>query len=109
MGFLVVDVAHRELRFEGDRERFRVPADALLSCEVEKSVFSSSAKPTAPGYFLVTLRAPLAGGVWESPVAPIVGGSIFRSKARQQAAKSLQAKIQALRPIAVTIESNLDS
>lgn len=101
MGFLAVDAARRELRFEGDKERFRVPVDALLSCEVEKSVFSSSAKPTAPGYFLVTLRAPSAGGVWEAPVSPIVGGSIFRSKARQRAARSLHAKIKALRPVAV--------
>ena len=101
MGFLEVDIARRELRFEGDKERFRVPVDALLSCEVEKSVFSSSAKPTAPGYFMVTLRAPLAGGVWEAPVSVIVGGSIFRSKSRQRAAESLHAQIKALRPVAV--------
>lgn len=104
IGFLAVDAVRRELRFEGDKERFCVPVDALLSCEVEKSVFSSSAKPTAPGYFMVTLRASSAGGVWEAPVSPIVGGSIFRSRARQLAAKSLRAKIKALRPVAVTME-----
>ena len=111
MGFLAVDVAHREIRFEGDKERFRVPVDALVSCEVEKSLFSSSAKPTAPGYFMVVLRVPLPGGLWEAPVSPIVGGSIFRSKSRQRAAESLQAKIKALRPVALTTdgESNLDS
>jgi hypothetical protein len=33
--FLYVDVENRELLFEGNRERWRMPAQAITSCEVE--------------------------------------------------------------------------
>jgi hypothetical protein len=103
-GLLVVDTARREIRYEGDKQRFCVPADALLSCNVEKTLFSASAKPTAPGVFLVVLRAPLNGNIWEAPIAPVVPRSIFNSKARQRAAEALQDKILALRPASISAE-----
>lgn len=106
IGFLTVDAPQREIRFEGDKERYRIPADALLSCDVEKSVFTSSAKPTAPGYFMVVLRAQTASGIWEAPVSPSVSKSIFNSKSRLQAAEALQAKIKALHPATVIAESD---
>jgi len=34
-GFLLVDPAGRRILFEGLRERMRIPADALISCDVE--------------------------------------------------------------------------
>jgi hypothetical protein len=106
-GFLVVDAQRREIRFEGDKERYRIPADALLSCEVEKSVLTSTAKPTAPGYFMVVLRAQSTSGVWEAPVSPRGFNSIFNSKARLRAANALQAKIKALKPANATSEKTL--
>ncbi|HEU5397561.1 MAG TPA: DUF3592 domain-containing protein [Verrucomicrobiae bacterium] len=98
MGFLVVDADRREIRFEGDKERYRIPVDALVSCDVEKSALSSAAKSKAPGYFMVVLRAATASGMWEAPVAPLVASSLFRSKARRRAAEALQARIQSLAP-----------
>jgi Protein of unknown function (DUF3592) len=100
-GLLTVDASRREIRFEGDKERYRIPVDALLSCDVQKSVFLAIAKPTAPGYFMVVLQAQTASGVWEAPVAPTTSGSIFKSKARQQAAEALHKKIMALHPAMV--------
>ena len=100
-GFLVVDAARREIRFEGDNERYRIPVDALLSCDVVKSVFLSTAKPTAPGYFMVVLQVQTASGMFEAPVAPTTSGSIFGSKARQQAAEALRQRIMALHPAMV--------
>gem|GEM_PF-6731449 len=105
-GFLVVDAMRREIRFEGDKERYHIPADALLSCEVEKSVFSSTAKPTAPGYFMVVLRAQSASGTWEAPVSPRGLNSVFNSKGRLRAANMLKAKIKALKPANVVAESH---
>lgn len=103
MGFLVVDSAQREIRFEGDKERFRVPVDALRSFEIEKTTMIANAKPNAPGNFMVVLRAQSGESVWEAPVTPITGGSIFRSKTRQQAAEALKAKILALKPITASV------
>src|SRR5439155_10658453 len=34
-GFLLVDAERRQLLFEGDKQRYRIPADAILSCDVE--------------------------------------------------------------------------
>jgi hypothetical protein len=34
-GFLFVDTKGRQLLFEGDQQRYRIPAEAILSCEVE--------------------------------------------------------------------------
>jgi hypothetical protein len=100
-GFLIVDAARREIRFEGDQERYRVPVDALLSCDVVKSVFLAGAKPNAPGYFMVVLRAQTGSGVLEAPVAPQASNNIFDSKTRQRAAEALQKKIMALHPAMV--------
>lgn len=97
-GFLTVDASRREIRFEGDKERYRIPVDALLSCDIVKSVYLSTAKPTAPGYFMVVLQAQTASGVLDAPVAPTTSGSIFKSKARQQAADALRKRIMALHP-----------
>ena len=105
-GLLTVDTARREIRFEGDNERYCIPVDALLSCDVEKSVFTSNAKPTAPGYFMVVLRVQTDSGIWEAPLAPSAATSIFNSKSRQRAAEALQAKIKALSPALVTGETS---
>lgn len=103
-GLLLVDPVRREIRFEGDNERYCIPADALLSCDVGKSVFTSAAKPTAPGYFMVVLRAQTNSGIWEAPVAPWISTSIFNSNSRKRAAEALQAKIKALNPVMLTKE-----
>lgn len=35
IGLFVIDHDKRELRFEGDRKRYRIPFDAVTACEVE--------------------------------------------------------------------------
>jgi hypothetical protein len=49
IGLLLVDQARREVRFEGDKERWRVPAASITSCEVEKFVHGRGA--VRPGSF----------------------------------------------------------
>jgi hypothetical protein len=100
VGFLAVDAQRREIRFEGDRERYRVPADALQSCELVKSLLTSTARPNAPGTWLVVLRASGESGIWEAPLAPrlVNENRVIRGKVGQKAAQELQAKIKALLP-----------
>jgi hypothetical protein len=38
-GLLLLDEAKREVLFEGDRERFRIPADAITYCVLEREEF----------------------------------------------------------------------
>ena len=103
IGFLTVDAQRREVRFEGDKERYRIPADALLSCELEKSFYARSAKQDAPGIWLAVIRASGPAGVWEAPVAPhLISGRVI-SKAQQRAAQELQTKIKTLRTAAQAI------
>ena len=101
IGFLTVDVHRGEIRFEGDKERYRVPAGALRSCTLEKSLLTAAARPDAPGIWLVVIRAYGESGIWEAPVALRLNGSaIYRTKKRKKAAEALLAKIKALLPAA---------
>jgi hypothetical protein len=45
-GFLCVDQERRQLLFEGDKNRYRIPAEAVRSCEVE--VMNPSESRSAP-------------------------------------------------------------
>jgi hypothetical protein len=99
IGFLAVDVPGREIRFEGDKERYRIPAAALKSCTLEKSLLTSAARPNAPGIWLVVIRAFGESEIWEAPVAPRLNSSVlYGSKLRKRAAEALQSKIKALLP-----------
>src|SRR5262249_41893411 len=63
-GFLKIDPARRCLTFEGILERYRIPADAITSCEVEPIL-------PAENFYAVVLRCLCQGegGVveWELP------------------------------------------
>ena len=98
IGFLTVDTARREIRFEGDRERYRIPADSLLSCRLEKSFYTSTARPNAPGLWLVVIRAAGPGAAWEAPVIPRLYKRRNSTMVRLKAAEGLLNKIRAIAP-----------
>lgn len=98
VGFLIVDTQRREIRFEGDRERYRIPANALYSCELEKSFHTSTAQIKAPGRWLAVVRAAGRNGPWEAPFFPRLIDGPLRAKRRLQAIEELQKKIQSLIP-----------
>ena len=98
IGFLAVDDRRREIRFEGDKERYRIPADAIRSCELEKSFLSATARANAPGTWLVILRAAGPDGAWEAPFGPRVRTGRTFSKTQANAARELQARIKTLLP-----------
>jgi len=98
IGFLRVDTARREILFEGDRERYRIPADALISCELVKTHYTPTAPPNAPGFWLVLVRAAGPDGVWEAPIAPRLYKRRATTKARLLVAEALQKKIKHMMP-----------
>lgn len=98
IGFLTVDAQRREIRFEGDKERYRIPAEALRSCELEKSFFMEAARPNAAGIWLAVIRASGKSGPWEAPVNAGAGIGRNSTKLKKRAAQDLQARIQALLP-----------
>jgi hypothetical protein len=97
IGFLAVDTERREIRFEGDKERYRIPAEAIISCELAKSVLLSTAKPNAPGFWMAVIRAWDQSGSWEAPIAPRLSNSLlWGGGARKKLAEDLQIRINAL-------------
>ena len=70
MGFLLVDDERRELRFEGDRERWQIPGDAVTRCAIELMPSPTNA---ADGMYVVVVRGQGAEGEWELPIVPRTG------------------------------------
>jgi hypothetical protein len=97
IGFLAVDTERREIRFEGDKERYRIPAEAIVSCELAKSVLLSTARPDAPGFWMAVIRAWDQSGIWEAPIAPRLSNSLlWGGRSRKRIAEDLQIRINAL-------------
>jgi hypothetical protein len=61
IGFLKIDRRAREITFEGDRERYRIGAESITSCDLE-----SFGRSFRSYYFIVVLRANTAAGPWET-------------------------------------------
>ena len=97
IGLLVVDKARHEIRFEGDQERWRVPAASITSCEIEKYVQGQGAGATR--IFYVVLRATRREGFWEAPLRERRGHGLLSSK-RKKLATRLAAAIQEIRAVA---------
>ncbi len=66
-GFLQIDARRRELRFEGDVERYRIPIDAIQNCQLAN--YSVSAGRTRIEYWVVVIQANSPKGPWEAPIA----------------------------------------
>jgi hypothetical protein len=98
IGFLAVDTPRREILFEGDKERYRIPVEAIQSCELEKSYYSATARANAPCIWFVVLRGYAKNGIWEAPIVPRCLNGRVSSKRRQRASQELQAKIKAMMP-----------
>lgn len=82
VGLLVVDRGRREIRFEGDKERYRIPAAAIMSAEIETYLFGNH----TPMFFTV-LHARQKQGVWEAPIRERRGAGGLKKKQRVSAEK----------------------
>jgi hypothetical protein len=90
-----VDKARREVVFEGDKERWRIPAAAILSCEVEFFVEGRGSHAATKIYYVV-LRARHPAQFWEAPIRERTGTGIFRAGRRKKAAERLCESIRSL-------------
>lgn len=96
VGFLQVDGDYRELLFEGNAERWRLPAQAILSCTVEGTDRLPGGS-TLTGYYAV-LR--MREGEWpvEIPIAPRGSweGRYIRKDRRRDVATQLCRRIESI-------------
>src|SRR5262249_52957325 len=101
-GLLKVDPASRSVLFEGDHERWRIPAASLISAEVESYRPAGSIEGhEGEAYYVTTIRATVGGGTWEAPVSKC--HVEFRPKdnaLRESNARALRDQIRTLLPAA---------
>lgn len=94
VGLIVVDRQKHEIRFEGDKERWRIPAAAIQYCELE--VFIQQQGHYKSKIYYVVLRASHRAGFWEAPIRPRGKLGLF-SGARKKATEQLFQAIQSIR------------
>lgn len=95
VGFLLVDTRKRELRFEGDRERWKVPGEAIESAEVEEAV---AGRGTAGEirYYMVVLEIRTPAGVVERPVAVRSTKLKVKKNHREAWARAVQDRVEGI-------------
>ncbi len=96
VGFLKVDAARREILFEGDKERFRIPADSITSCKLEVFVEGQGSYAARAIYYAV-VQANRPNQFWEVPLRERHGTGKFGGGKRKQSAEKLFAEIQQIR------------
>ncbi len=107
VGFLKVDAARQEILFEGDKERFRIPAEAITYCSLEFFVEGQGTHAAMKIYYVV-LRANRPNEFWEVPLRERRGSGKFGARKRKKSAERLFASIQQIRgtmPVPVGVGS----
>jgi hypothetical protein len=74
-GFLLIDMRGQQLLFEGLRERYRIPAKALISCGIEpidvgNHLFATVVRARVSGTGIDLEGRQLAWAGWEAPFRP---------------------------------------
>jgi len=82
VGLLLLDQAKRELLFEGDRERFRIPADAITYCGFEE--FVSQHGHSRVTYYYMVLRIESPTRFWEAPIRLQTGAGLGSRKRKKE-------------------------
>lgn len=102
VGFLRIDTARGQLLFEGDSERYQVPAGAILACDVEQVEPPNNFTTHTDHYphYMAVLRAQTREGPWEAPMAVRHDPQKqFQGKSHQARAYELQERILELLPL----------
>ena len=97
VGFILVDPARQELRFEGDCETYRIPGGAILSCEVEEFTQGQGTAGSV-SFYPTVIRANHASGTWEAPVLKRGDVGSSGNDQRLERAQDLCAKIRSIIP-----------
>jgi hypothetical protein len=70
VGFMRLDEARGVILFEGDRERWAIPRESVVACELEAFDIGPADPVAGPAFWLVVLKVNADGRVWEVPLAP---------------------------------------
>jgi hypothetical protein len=96
VGFLRIDSGRREVVFEGDRQRYRLPAGSIVSCHIESFSPPGDAQQRTQ-FYLAVVRANTKDGLWETQVAHRhIGGGRSNNKTRLAGAQELKEQIDAI-------------
>jgi hypothetical protein len=90
IGLLALDFGRRELRFEGDKDRYRIPAESLGPCTVELM----SGRGDAASVYGAVLQVDVGGRMRELPLNPLAG---VPGTNRAEKAETLRQQIERLR------------
>ena len=97
-GFVDVDTSRNEIRFEGDIERYRIPAESIIDITVEQEVFTESHKDTSYEY-LVRLVFQTAHGPMERLFSQRhLWRAMSKDDARRQPALELMEHLRTILP-----------
>jgi hypothetical protein len=96
VGLLVVDQQKREIRFEGDKERWRIPAAAITYSQFE--VFVQQQGHSKTKYYYAVVRVNHRGGFWEAPIRPRGKTGLFSGR-RKKATRRLFEAIETIRGV----------
>jgi hypothetical protein len=99
VGLLMIDRQRQMILFEGDHERWVIPAASIQSCEVVDYV-PGQGQTTANGlrFYLAALQVNVGGKLWEACITRRqISFQRRTTKVRQRDAQELRAKILALR------------
>ncbi len=96
IGFLQVDPRRRELRFEGNKEQYRIPAAAITECSIYQV-------PATPGntvliHHMVLVRAAGRNGPWEAPFCHRQTNWLVKPNHRATSAAMIQQSIHSILP-----------
>lgn len=99
VGLFKVDETRGELRFEGDRETYRVPGQAILWCEIEEVNFGGNIPGFSITIYPTVVVAETAAGEWEAPIV-FRGdfGSLGAGKRRKRAEKMYEKILSIVSP-----------
>jgi hypothetical protein len=91
VGLLTTDAERRLLLFEGTRQRWRIPADSIESCELDEHAIGVPDPKERNVFPVVVLRVSRVGGTWEAPL------SAMRTTLRRPTAHEKRQRCRQLR------------
>jgi hypothetical protein len=95
IGFMRIDPSRREILFEGDKECYRIPGDAIVSCRVEE-LASDSNQAFATRHQMIVIHAHRENGIWELCFTPRWTQWKVNNDIRWEQADEIRLKVQAI-------------
>jgi hypothetical protein len=94
-GFLKLDPARRLILFEGDRQRWRIPAAAVTALRVEEFVIGPMDPHESNVHPMLVLTATVDGEPWEAPLCrPHLSLTRWTTATRRRAVAELEAMLR---------------